>query len=288
MLMHTELTPDTRPSDTARSPQAVLHERGYLVLPHPFELNLVEHVHGVVKKSFSQFDDDETHRTLYELSDEDDSHLDPRFYEQGRVAIPKMDFKGRTGYKQLMMTLEFSTEFAELFSAGEVYEWGTTHGPQEIKKSHQAFAAILELLSTQAMDSIFRPVEESSDSYCGFLLNDSAPHSVCFGYHYELHQDRHDNAVVVSIQLSSTPTPWKIGRDLDQLDTVVHDQGSMIVMEAYDYDQRRSPWHMPCIGDFSRNAAVVVFSGIYRDRFMDWLSDHAPACGYTSELPKTI
>lgn len=272
-------------TNTTHSPNLDLKGKGYLVLPRPFETSRVDAIYESVRRVFSNFDSEEViHRTLYEVSDEDESHLDPRFYEQGKIAIPKMDYKGRLGYKQLMMSLEFSTEFAELFALGKKYQWRKTHGPENIKEAERAFEGVLDLFSTQAMNSIFAPVEHEDESYCGFLLNDSAPHSVCFGYHYELHQDRHENAVVVSVQLSKTATPWKIGRDLDQLDTVVQEQGSMVVMEAYDYEQRMSPWHMPCIGDFSRNAAVVVFSGVYRDRFMGWLAEHASACGYEQQV----
>lgn len=264
------------------APTEELERAGYLVLPRPFDIQRVNQAHQTIRNTFSRFSNtsDETHRTLYEVNEEDETHMDPRFYEQGKVAIPRIEYKGRPGYRQLMMTLDFSAEFANLHCSGKHYEWGVTHGQEDIKKSLDGFASVIDLFSTQAMESIFAPVVHGDNSYCGFLLNDSAPHSVCFGYHYELHQDRHENAIVVSVQLSPTTTPWKIGRDLDGLETIVQQQGSMIVMEAHDYVNRMSPWHMPCIGENPRNAAVIVFEGTYRDRFVTWLAEHGRACGY--------
>ncbi len=266
---------------TKQTPEEILRTRGYLLLDRPFEISRIDRTHERVCEAFAPLipSEDDIHTTLYEFNDEE-SDSDPFFYERGKIATPRMDYKGRPGYRQLMMSLEFSTLVAQMWASGQRYEWKQTHGPQEIKTAEQAFISILELFSTQAMESIFAPAPESLGSYCGFLLNDSAPFSVCFGYHYELHQDRHENAVVISVQLSPTSTPWKIGRNLDSLDTVVQDQGAMMVMEAMDYDQRISPWHMPCIGEMPRNAAVVVFAGIYRERFMTWLADHASACGF--------
>ena len=277
-----ELVSDLSESAVKRTPEETLSTHGYLLLERPFEISRVHHSHERVREAFAPMapSEDDIHTTLYEFNDEE-TDSDPHFYERGKIATPRMDYKGRSGYRQFMMSLESSTLIAQLWASGKQYEWKETHGPEAIKDAEQAFLSILELFSGQAMEPIFAPAPESLGSYCGFLLNDSAPFSVCFGYHYELHQDRHENAIVISVQLSPTPTPWKIGRNLDALDTVVQDQGAMMVMEAMDYDQRISPWHMPCIGEMPRNAAVVVFAGIYRERFMSWLTDHASACGFT-------
>ena len=270
---------------TFSNTQEVLETKGFLVLPQPFEIGRVRKVHNIVQNSFNsiKFDDEVLHRTLYEIDDTHEGNVDPRFYERGKVAVPRIDFKSREGYRQLMMSLDFSMEFAYDWIKDGAYKWGKTHGSDQIKKSDIAFASIIDLFSTQAMSSIFSRTDPDQETYCGFLLNDSAPHSVCFGYHYELHQDQHQNAIVVSVQLSPQPTEWKIGRNLDNLETLVQEQGSMVVMEAFDYENRASPWHMPCIGDSPRNAAVVVFAGLYRDRFVRWLEEHATACGYITQ-----
>lgn len=229
-----------------------LETQGFAVLPFAFSTEQTQRSFELISQTFRALESGETHT------------FDNFSWEYSRS----------NGYSQIKSPLSK----ADVFSTQNMH----TYDPESMQKPQNSLneaasallASISELFHQQGLDALFQEDDQPTDtsSYWGFILNDYQPYAATFGYDVQPHRDEHREAVVLSIQLSPSPTPWKIGRDENALVDLTQEQGSMIVMDAIDSHTRPSPLHHPIIGDFHRNAIAVVLAGHYRHRFMSWMA----------------
>lgn len=251
-----------------QSIETELISHGYLVLQNLFRKRDTQEVLQVAKKAFAgiNFESTNIHKT-FSVSD---------VLHKNTSTDLSIEYKKKDGYESFMMTYDLTAHLAISTYTMQQIEYGPD-AKHPIIEASNAFRSTLKLFETQSMKSIFSELEPGDKSYIGILLNHSEPYSKCFGSHYELHRDDHYNSIVFSVQLNSKPTQWNIGRNVDSLDLILQDQGSMIVMDSFDSSERISPWHTPIIDSWPRNAVVVVCQGTYRERFMDWLAESGSA-----------